>query len=127
VSEQGAVQVADRKDVKSAELELEEPVIPETGLSSDDDAQTPAGRIVHDDRGNAVWKWVGDTTATGGGSGILKHLDANDLKVEGHSGRFVAARGTPPPPADAGGGYDPYNQGDPKKAAAPRKSGRIKP
>jgi hypothetical protein len=128
--------MSDKKHVKSVELELAEPVIPEadelekthdlertlelerpheleaTQESANDDGRLPAGRIVHDDRGNALWKWRGDTSATG--SGVLKHLDANDLSVEGPGGRYAAPHGVPPRVADSGGGYDPYNQGQPR-------------
>jgi hypothetical protein len=69
----------------------------------DHTATIPAGRIVHDERGNALWKWRGDDTETlDEQSGVLKHIDATDLTVEG---------GKPAGAVDSGGGYDPYNQG----------------
>jgi hypothetical protein len=70
----------------------------------DHTATIPAGRIVHDERGNALWKWRGDNTgSTDEPSGVLKYIDPADLTVEGGK-----PAGTPP---DSSGGYDPYNQG----------------
>ena len=121
-----------RDAVKPAEvefdLELAEPVIPGQDPTAAADSK-PAGRIVHDDRGNALWKWAGDTASTGTASGILKHLDPRDLKVvegqvseSGGSGGATRTRAS-----DAGGGYDPYNQDSPKlKGGAPRKGGPAK-
>jgi hypothetical protein len=70
----------------------------------DHTATIPAGRIVHDERGNARWKWRGDddTDSNDEPSGVLKHIDPSDLTVEG---------GKPAGIPDSSGGYDPYNQG----------------
>lgn len=83
----------------------------------------PAGRVIHDARGNAVWKWAGDTSSTGTSSGILKYIDPRDLDVEGQGGGSPEARGSRTRVTDSGGGYDPYNQGELKnRTAAPNKS-----
>jgi hypothetical protein len=42
----------------------------------------------------------------GTGTGVLEHLDANDLKVENLN---------PSEAFELGGGYDPYNQVQPRK------------
>jgi hypothetical protein len=113
-----------REDVKRAKPDLAEPVVPEADRPATADRQ-PVGRIVHDDRGNAVWKWGGDTSSTGTTSGILKHLDPRDLTVEGQGSG--GSSGPRTRTSDAGGGYDPYNQDAPRaKPVAPRKGGRAK-
>jgi hypothetical protein len=68
-----------------------------------------AGRIVHDDRGNAVWNWVKGTGrfCIDSTSALLKRLDFGGLEVEGDKEEGVRKDD---PGRDAGGGYDPYNQ-----------------
>jgi len=114
--------VTTREDVKSAELELGEPVAPETDRLAATGRQ-PSGRIIHDERGNAVWKWIGDTSTTDSSSGILKHIDPLDLKVEGQGSVSGRSSGSGAPAFDAGGGYDPYNQGEPRTRTGIPKTG----
>ena len=77
-----------------------------------------AGRIVHDERGNAVWNWVKETGrfCVDSTSALLRKLDFGDLKVEGENdeGLRLEDRGR-----DEGGGYDPYNQKIPPKTPRP--------
>lgn len=65
-----------------------------------------AGRIVHDERGNAVWNWVKETGrfCIDSTSALLKKLDFGDLKVEGEKEEGLRVED---PARDAGGGYDP--------------------
>jgi hypothetical protein len=73
------------------------------------EAEHRAGRIVHDDRGNAVWNWVKETGrfCIDSTSALLKKLDFGDLEVEGDKEEGLRMED---PGRDAGGGYDPYNQ-----------------
>jgi hypothetical protein len=116
--------VATREDVKSADPELAEPVAPETDRLAAT-GRPLSGRIVHDERGNAVWQWIGDTdtSATDSTSGILEHIDALDLKVEGQGSGSGRSSGSKAPVFDAGGGYDPYNQAEPRTRTGIPKAG----
>jgi hypothetical protein len=115
-----------RQDVKPLEPELAEPAGPATDRPATTGPQ-PVGRIVHDNRGNAVWKWGGDTSSTGTTSGVLKYVDASDLSVEGQASGAGATGGKQTRVFDSGGGYDPYNQGEPRtRPVTPQKGNRGK-
>jgi hypothetical protein len=80
----------------------------------------PAGRVRHDDRGNAVWDWSMDTGVFDAlsSSGLIRRLDVADLKMQESPGLALAVAGR-----DAGGGGDPYNfRGAESRASAPRRS-----
>ena len=120
--------MATREDVKSAAPELAEPVAPGTDRLTATGRQL-AGRIVHDERGNAVWQWIGatDISTTDSTSGILEQIDPLDLKVEEQGSGCGRSSGSRAPVFDAGGGYDPYNQGEPKiRTGIPKTGSRGK-
>ena len=77
----------------------------------------PTGKVVHDDRGNAVWEFIAQTSricieAT---SRLLKKLETPELKIEDAQDEELRIM----PEPTQGSGYDPYNQ-----ATKPPKSGR---
>ena len=65
-----------------------------------------AGRIVHDERGNAIWDWLKDTarTAIDSTSRLLRKLEVPELKVEDTRSQELRLESD----RDPGGGYDPY-------------------
>jgi hypothetical protein len=95
-----------------------------------------SGRVIHDERGNAVWDWLKETSriAIDSTSRLLKRLEVPELKVEdtqpnnelsleadrdagggydpygGSTGKGGSSHGSP-----GGGGYDPYGRSTPDK------------
>ena len=72
-------------------------------------AARPSGKVVHDDRGNAVWEFIAQTSricieAT---SRLLKKLETPELKIEDTQDEELRVM---PEPTKGGAGYDPYNQ-----------------
>ena len=81
-------------------------------------ADTPnpkaAGRVIHDERGNAVWDWLKDTAriAIDSTSRLLMRLDVPELQVEDTQEQELRRDSE----RDSGGGYDPYGGSGPTSA-----------
>lgn len=77
-----------------------------------------SGRVVHDERGNAVWDWVKDTAriAIDSTSRLLKKLEVPELKMEDTQSNPLSVESD----RDAGGGYDPYGSSSSAKSSGRR-------
>jgi hypothetical protein len=84
--------------------------------NSDDPKRVPpkAGRVVHDERGNAVWDWVVETGRifVDSTSRLLRKLEAPELKLDGEETTPELGIESD---RDAGGGYDPYGRSNATK------------
>ena len=66
-----------------------------------------SGRVIHDERGNAVWDWIKETSriAIDSTSRLLKKLEVPELQVEDTQKNNELSLESD---RDAGGGYNPY-------------------
>ena len=86
----------------------------------DDDGHVPTGKVVHDDRGNAVWDFLKNSGrhAIESTSRLLRKLEMPGLKFEDPKDEELRIM----PDPSTGGGYDPYNQtSKPNRKPIPRK------
>ena len=83
------------------------PAAGEKSAAPKDEFAGRSGRIVHDERGNAVWDWIKETSriAIDSTSRLLKRLEVPELKVEDTQKNNELSLESD---RDAGGGYNPY-------------------
>ena len=101
------------------------PTTPSRGAKPDaapDPSAGRSGRVVHDERGNAVWDWLKDTgrMAIDSTSRLLKRLEVPELKVEDTQDNPLSIESD----RDSGGGYDPYGGSPANKGGAGRGAGQ---
>jgi hypothetical protein len=83
------------------------PAVSAKPVAPKDEFEGKSGRIVHDERGNAVWDWIKETSriAIDSTSRLLKKLEVPELKMEDTQKNNELSLESD---RDAGGGYNPY-------------------
>jgi hypothetical protein len=97
----------------------------EKPVAAPDEFAGRSGRVVHDERGNAVWDWIKETSriAIDSTSRLLKRLEVPELKMEDTQKNEELSLESE---RDAGGGYDPYGGSKSAKSPGPRSSGAAR-
>jgi hypothetical protein len=89
---------------------IELPVTAARAKPDQSQPQASTGKVVHDERGNAMWDWLKQTgrNAIESTTRMLRKLETPELKVE--QPHEEELRIQPDSNTCSAGGYDPYNQ-----------------